>query len=84
MSVSRDEQASAEIIPFPVRARSAPPLAPAPASQRLGTALAALSTALGEQQVAIERWRDAMKDLSGSMQKLNASAGGSQPGPQAS
>lgn len=84
------EQPTALIIPFPIRARleaqaEVLEAAPLQATERLSTALSALSTALTEQQAAIGRWRAAMTDLAVCMRKLS---GGlermDQSGPRAS
>lgn len=66
------EPTSAEIIAFP-RAQTDPALRDAmleePAA-RLHRALQMLEAAQADQRLAIARWREAMRDLSGSVQSL--------------
>ena len=66
----------AQIIPFPSSR-------PSPQQQKqLSTALGSLSTALRNQQAALERWRQAMNDLAGSMQTMSHSLDPLDPGPK--
>ena len=70
-----DERATAEIIPFPMRevaAAPAPTLSPAASDpERLGAAFSSLATAMAEQREAVQKWRDAVKQLSTHMQTLS-------------
>ena len=61
-----DEQVSATIIPFPVRRPTGLPQS----TERLAESLRSLSAALADQRDALQRWRDALADLSAKMQAV--------------
>src|ERR1700749_1428331 len=69
---------TAEIIPFPVRAKAADPQP----DDRLARALESLNTALAEQKAALATWREALgalktttTGLGGSLQRYHTSLG---------
>ena len=76
-----EPQASAQIIPFPVRQRAPEPPAPAaPPSfvrseglEPLHAALPGLNAALEKQKIAVQAWRDSMHRLSCLLGSVNDS-----------
>ena len=67
-----DDQVSATIIPFPVRSSGTDV---PPPTQRLSESLKSLSVALTEQRDALQRWRDALAELSEKMKTMNSATG---------
>ncbi len=70
-----DEPVSATIIPFPVRPRPDPVSGPVQSTERLSESLRGLSAALAEQRDALQRWRDALAELSAKMQSMGGTTG---------
>ena len=67
-----DQPVSATIIPFPVRSRGTD----APQStERLSESLRSLSAALTEQRNALQRWREALAELSDKMNTMSVPTG---------
>lgn len=70
-------QASATIIPFPVRpsAQEAPPGEPSP-QDRLARAVESLNKAMADQRQAVAAWREVLAELKASTTKLDESLRG--------